>query len=84
MNIVLLNIFAQAYGSNAYGAEVYSCTENQTAEECATTTTATPAPSDSGIAAVPPALLLPGIALLAIVLYVATLLIIKKIRATNK
>ena len=83
MNNVLLNIFAQAYGSNAYGAQVYSCADNQTAEEC-TTTTGTPAPSDSGVAAVPPALLLPGIALLAIVLYVATLLIIRRVRSTNK
>lgn len=80
MNFVLLNIFAQAYGSDTYGGQVYSCADNTSAPEC---TTAVPGPSDSGVAAVPPALLLPGIALLAIVLYVGTLLIVKKLRKQN-
>lgn len=77
MNFVLLNIFAQAYGRDSYGTAPYSCADNQSAPEC---TAAVPGASDSGVAAIPPAFLLPGIALLAIVLYVGTLMTIKKLR----
>jgi hypothetical protein len=80
MNFVLFTIFAQAYGTSTYGQQTYSCAENQSAAECTTTA---PAASDSGVAAIPPVFLLPGIALLAIVLYVGTLLAIKKLRKRN-
>lgn len=77
MNFVLLTIFAQAYGRDSYGTALYSCADNQTAAEC---TAAVPGSSDSGVAAIPPAFLLPGVALLAIILYVGTLMAIKKLR----
>lgn len=80
MNFVLLTIFAQAYGTSTYGEQTYSCAEDQSLAEC---TAAVPGASDSGVAAIPPAFLLPGIALLAIVLYVGTLMTIKKLRKRN-
>lgn len=82
MNVVLLNIFAQAYGSSNYGAQTYSCAENQSAAECVTTET--PRDPDAGVAAQQSVFLLPGIALLAVILYVGTLLVLKKRRSAKK
>ena len=83
MNVVLLTILAQAYGSSNYGAQTYSCAENQSAAEC-TTTTETPRDPDAGVAAQQSVFLLPGIALLAVILYVGTLLVLKKRRSAKK
>lgn len=82
MNVVLLTILAQAYGTNTYGAQTYACAENQSAAEC--TTAETPRDPDAGVAAQQSVFLLPGIALLVVVLYVGTLLVLKKRRSAKK
>ena len=70
-------LFSQAYGSDTYGSEVYSCANNQTDPRCTTEAPKTP---NLGLANIPAASILPTVVVFAIVLYISVIIILKKFR----